>query len=318
MTDNEKLEFYNHATEKVYFYIESKFWSKLTNNQFQKWLNNFKSIDEKYCAAKLLDRFVYYSEEDIIQLLKYGVHELLIRINHINVEVKNDFNTQETVLSTLKNNFIENTAFIPLNSGNPTESGNVIASYLCKEHGIPEGNVLDAMKLTSDVISKYQNIIIVDDFIGSGDQIINFWSYDDVILDGNQIKMYEIANKHQEIKFKYFCLVTTEEGYNNFYSEGLHHDKRLDIVYCEKLKPKFKIFGEKSVYFDNSEKDNYKNIIDNICKVNGINLLGHKGLDYAVAFHHNIPDASLPLFYEQKESWNYLFRSKLTKELTNV
>tara|TARA_R110000782_G_scaffold237188_1_gene323522 strand:- start:261438 stop:262394 length:957 start_codon:yes stop_codon:yes gene_type:complete len=318
MTDNDKLEFYNHATEKVYFYIESKFWSKLTNNQFQKWLNNFKSPDEKYCAAKLLDRFVYYSEEDIIQLLKYGLHELLIRVNHISIEVKNNFNTEENELATLKQEFVKTTAFIPLNSGNPTESGNIIASYLCKEHGVPEENVLNAMKLTSDMLLKYQNIIIVDDFIGSGDQIISFWSDDDVILDGNHKKMYEIANEYQNINFKYFCLVTTEEGYNNFYSEGLHHNQKLDIIYCEKLKTKFKIFGENSVYFDNDEKDACKMIIENICKINGINLLGHKGLDYAIAFHHSIPDASLPLFYEQKNSWNYLFRSKLTKELTNV
>ncbi|WP_294824185.1 hypothetical protein, partial [uncultured Flavobacterium sp.] len=51
--DKHKIEeFSSYALKKVYFYIESKFWSKLDIPILRNWLNNFKTVEEKYCASK--------------------------------------------------------------------------------------------------------------------------------------------------------------------------------------------------------------------------------------------------------------------------
>ncbi len=317
-TEIEKLDFIQYAIDKVYFYIDSKFWSKLTIQKLQRWLNNFNTIDEKYCAAKLLDRFVYFSEADIIQLLKFGLNEIFLKAQYLKKEIESDFKVSSDELNKLKSKFIEETAILPLGEGNLTDSSNAIARYLCNEIGFSEEHVLNPIALESKKIQKFKRVLIIDDFVGSGDQIIEFWSQQDITFDGGKHKMFEIADILKEVKFEYFCLVVTEEGYNRFYSDKLKHDKSLVIRYCEMLTSRFKVFGDSSAYFSSEEMEECKLVLQNITKKNGLELEGWRNLDYAIAFHHCIPDASLPLFYEKSETWNYLIRNKKTKEHVDI
>jgi len=318
MEDSLKSEFIHYAIEKVYFYIDSNFWSKLNVTRVQRWMNNFTTLDEQYCAAKLLDRFVYYSEEDTIQLLKHGLNDLFIREEFLCLEEETDFQLGDSQFDDLKNSYIKETAIMPLSEGNPTESSHAIARILSNEIGFPESNILNPQSMELEYIKKFKRILIVDDFVGTGDQIIEFWNFFDVCVDGNNVKMFELARDIEEIRIEYFCLVVTEEGYKRFYSEELAHDKSLNIRYCEMLKEKFKIFGAKSVYFNQDEIEDCKKILEKLVLSKGINLSGWRGLDYAIAFHHCIPDASLPLFYEKQEDWNYLIRNKTTQEHVEI
>ncbi len=313
-SNREKEEFIQFALDKVNFYIESKFWSKFEIPQLRLWLSNFASLDEKYCAACLLDRFVYYSETDIIRLLKYGVMEKYVRTQILEHETKNDFLTSELAIEGIKNDFFSDTSIMPLTAGNPSESSYTIARYLSLEIGINELNIINPLNIDSNYLSKFKRVLIVDDFIGSGEQIIDFWNTQDIQIDNQPSKMYELAARYKNIEFSYFCLVATEEGIKTFYDEDSVHNKNLKIVFCEKLSDKFKIFGNRSVYFTIDEIEECTEILGNLCRTKGIGLKGYNGLDYAIAFHHDVPDATLPLFFECNDSWNYLLKNKKTKE----
>ncbi|WP_306642750.1 phosphoribosyltransferase-like protein [Sanyastnella coralliicola] len=318
MSDSEKEEFIEYAIEKVYFFIDSQFWSKFDVSKVQSWMQNFRSLDERYCAAKLLDRFVYYSEDDVIQLLKHGLNELFLRRDYLRAEDESGYSLTNDELQSLKNQFIRKTALLPLSEGNPTESSHAVARILSNEIGFPEQNVLSPSNLESDYFNNFDRILIIDDFVGSGDQIIEFWNLFDTKVDEESIKMYEFPHKFPNIDIQYFCLVVTKEGYDRFYNEELEHMKNLTIRYCEMLPTKFKIFGDDSVYFDQEEREECKAIIQNLISDKGFGLTGYRQLEYAVAFHHCIPDASLPLFYEKKENWNYLLRNKRTQEHVEI
>ncbi len=320
MISEEKMEeFCEKAKEKLFFYIESKFWSKPSIEELNNWLSNFKSIQEKYCATKLLDRFVYYSEEDIIRLIEYGLYEKILKRQFLEIELKNSFTSTNKQLYNEKKVFFKNLRVVPLYTGNQSESSLAMLRYLTNSIGFPEDQILDLNNLKKEMLNDCKNLVIIDDFIGSGTQIQDFWNSKKIVLDGEELYFNQLKEIITGIQIEYFCLVCTEEGYDKFkynYETGNRNDLR--ITYSEMLGNRFKVFSKDSTYFDNEEVEECKNILQNLCDQNDIDLLGYHGLDYAVAFHHSIPDCSLPLFYIQNGNWNYLFRNKKTPIYDNI
>jgi len=317
MSDNEKRDFVKYALQKVHFYIETNFWSKLDNDSLSRWLNNFKTDDEKYCAAKLLDRFVYYSEADILRLLEYGFNELIFKRLAYKSEIQANFIISNDAIIKLKDNFLAKCAILPLiTMDNPSESSLAITRYMTNDLGFSEKKILNLNNLTSSYLNEIENLVIIDDFIGTGKQILDFWNYGKVVVDGVPIEVNKLKMKFPNLEIEYLCLVCTEEGYNNFHAEN--DTIGLRITYCEKLTNKFKVFGSSSVYFDKHEVDLCKETLERLCTINNIDFLGYQGFDYAIAFHHSIPDTSLPLFFKQEANWQPLFKNKKTADNVSI
>ncbi|GAB1857352.1 hypothetical protein MHTCC0001_21880 [Flavobacteriaceae bacterium MHTCC 0001] len=315
MLNHQSIQDFNgYALDKVYFYIESDFWSKPKMNDLHKWLSNFKSLEEKYCAFKLLDRFIYYSEDDIVHLMKYGINEKIVKRYVLQIEQEHDFQLSNQEINILKKDFLKELYFIKLDTQNPSQSSEAMLRHLKIDVGFPESNILDTNDLKSDTLCNCKNLVILDDFIGSGTQIKNFWNFGKIKLDGEEIFLKDLNLAFPNISIEYFCLVCTQEGHDNFKlddSMGIRTDLR--ITYGEILSNRFKIFSKESMYFEKSEIEECKNILQNLCINNGFGLLGYESLDYAIAFHHGIPDCSLPLFFTNSGKWNYLFRNKNTE-----
>jgi hypothetical protein len=246
--------------------------------------------------------------------MEFGLYEKIIKRSILNEEKKNDFQLTNQEIQQLKNRFKEGLYFIPLAAGNLSESSLAMLRYLTVDLGFDESKILKIDQLSKDLLDSCTNIVIIDDFIGSGKQITDFWSFRDVILDGEKMPIYKLKEHFENIDFEYFCLVCTEEGKTNFsmnYEVGFRTD--LKITFGEILDSKFKVFSNDSTYFDASEQEKCKNILQDLCARKKVELLGYQGLDYAVAFHHSIPDCSLPLFSTNSEQWNYLFKNKKTE-----
>eukprot|EP01013_Petalomonas_cantuscygni_P004830 TRINITY_DN15271_c0_g1_i1.p1 TRINITY_DN15271_c0_g1~~TRINITY_DN15271_c0_g1_i1.p1 ORF type:complete len:318 (+),score=-26.02 TRINITY_DN15271_c0_g1_i1:92-955(+) len=285
--------------------------------ELNNWLANFPDEQSKYCALKLLDRFVYYSEEDIVHLLKYGIEERIFKRYLLEIDLKDDFKLQEDELQEYRKCFYESLYFIKLDTKNPSQSSETMLRYLKMDVGISEENILDSNNLNTKTLRNCRNLVIIDDFIGSGTQLQTFWNHGEVTLDGERILINKLKEKFPDIEMEYFCLICTDEGLENFlYNDSPGIRKDLRITYSEVLTNKFKVFSKESIYFKTQEIENCKNILQELCRKNKIDLLGYESLDYAIAFHHGIPDCSLPLFYRQTASWNYLFRNK--KTMSNV
>lgn len=317
MTAETKNSFIKYALQKVHFYIESGFWSKLDNDSLNRWLNNFKTIDEKYCAAKLLDRFVYYSEDDILRMLDYGFNELIFKRYALQEEVKSNFSLSNSELLSLKEDFFSKSIILPLLTiDNPSESSLALTRLLTNDMGFSEKKIFHINNLSHSVLSDVKNIIIIDDFIGTGKQILDFWNYNNIKVDGVDMRLNQLKQKYPNVEIEYLCLVCTDEGITNFHAENM--GTGLRITCCERLTNKFKVFSSNSIYFDKSEVDACKDVLEKICFTNDIDFLGYQGLDYAIAFHHSTPDTSLPLFFKQKQNWQPLFRNKKTVEHVNL
>lgn len=306
-------DFIDMVKNDLFFYIDEGFWSKPKLDVIENWFQNFSSLEERYCASKLIHKFVYYSEEDILRLLDFCLYEKIMKRDVLKLEKEKSFSVKSEDIERVEEQFFESAYVLPLSTGNLSESSFAMLRYLTVEIGFPESNVLKPWDLKSETLSKAKNLIIIDDFIGTGKQIKDFWNLESIVLDGVSKPCCYLKDTFSNLELDYLCLVATEEGLNHFRiadESGYRGDLR--VSYGEVLGGKFKVFGRDSMYFENEEIDRCKDILRELCHSKGINFLGYEGVDYAIAFHHSIPDCSLPLFSTQTTNWNYLFINKKT------
>ncbi|PTX43589.1 hypothetical protein C8P64_2118 [Christiangramia gaetbulicola] len=313
-----ELKFIKRVEDQIFFYIENGLWSKPNSKSLLNWLSNFKRKKEKLAAYHLLDNFIFYSEDDIIRLLKFGVFEKIFKRKILKEEIKHNYSLDNDHLEELRIDFLKNLFFIPLTKGKPSESSGAMVRYLTNNLNFPEENILNPMRLESKTLNKANNIIIIDDFIGSGKQILDFYNFKKITLDSEELTMREISNKFPNIELEYFCLVSTLDGLHKINNPENFPQNNLRITYSELLDERYKVFGSSSYYFPKDKVEDFKNVLEDLCELNNIELLGYEGLDYALAFHHSIPDCSLPLFYKKNNNWFPLFLNKYSSQDVDI
>jgi len=160
-----------------------------------------------------------------------------------------------------------------------------------------------ASAITSGAFSR---IVIVDDCVGSGQQLETFWNSQTVTDGGTLFPIGEFCKKHS-VKANYLTLF----GYNKNI-ERLQKDLTgLDVFCARLLSDEHRAFNNHSYIWDDEEElQKALNLFAALCETAGIPLYGYRDLDFAFIMHNTIPDWSLPLFWKRNADWNLLMRRK--------
>ena len=142
----------NEVVSKCEVLVKSGLWDDHEKLRVRGWLNNFDESD-KYIAAKLLDRFIYYSNRHTDSLLKAAY-------NSIGAE------HDKSLCSML-----ESVIFTPITGEvpNPTDSGHLICRKVRQLFNIPEEQIVNQADAI-EYAKMGKTIIFLDDFVGSGQQ----------------------------------------------------------------------------------------------------------------------------------------------------
>jgi hypothetical protein len=249
---------------------------------------------------RLLNRFVYYSERDVKRFLMHGLYKILLYEPSLIWNQARQFRTTTPEQQLFAQQFLAATTFAPLLDRNkPSESGNVLCRYLNRDLGISSKQICQPSELAG-VTNK--RVVIVDDFVGSGQQIIDFWNKPKIA--GETLTNIATANN---LEVTYLSLVATRYGLNRVgrMTPG------LQVVSCEVLEDSYRIFSAPSLYLGpHDELLVARRYLETLCQHRNIPLLGFHKLDFAVAFHHSIPDATLPLFFTKNSRWNPLIKRR--------
>lgn len=277
-------------------------WDGITEVKVRAWLNNFIDIEGKYYSLKILINSLYYSENDMTILLQHGIEDLIFGkiINRGFIKDKNLFMPNSYYSSHLKK-LINTTAFIPLLAGNkPQESGNQLTRLLNQSVGIQSDHIFFHWTLNDRDLKKFDTIVILDDCIGSGDQLIAFWT-------SPEIEELKAKTKLLGIKWYYLVLV----GYNGNLKILRPALPDLEIIVCEELTDKHRVFSPSSdTWKDEKERKEALSYFQRIEKERGVPVYGHGNLDFALFIHKNIPDWSLPIFWKNATDWEILLQRK--------
>ncbi len=241
-----------------------RFFNRIELYELYLWLDNFES-DEYDMAITLLEHVDFYREKDFVSLLGSAIEKLALGINTVRFH------------------------FLPL--GNPGKSGDVVIYQLQKLFAPYQGkaafyNYFSEIK--TDHLQQDDYIVLVDDFIGSGNTADEF--------------IQAIPNKDALLAYPRLCIVC-----GVIMKSG---KVMLERKYTKTYGVKIAAGDEKYKAFEkgNSPFGGYVRMkrMRDFCHKYGIRLyrkapLGFKNTQSLVIIEHSSPNDSIPLLWSNKK-----------------
>ena len=309
--EENKIMYINKCRSYIRLMLALQQWSGINKQDIDRWLANFKDIEQKdiYLVYKLLTNIIYFCEQDVIDILSYGLDNHLYGDIVLTKQIEADFQlSSKAILNIVKENSSK-TCFMPLlYSNSPHESANYI-TRLMTQQGLIETHQTIFLNQFVEAFEKYEfnRLVIVDDCLGSGDQLRRFW-YKNAYIDFKQKRIHikEYCSE-RSVKIDYLVLFGYDESIKCLDNEF----KDLNIHCIKKLSDTQRVFTNESYIWDNEEERGKAfSFFKGITEICGVQLFGYGNLDFAFIMHKTIPDWSLPLFWRKTPDWDFLLRRK--------
>lgn len=287
--------------EKYKLYRDTQLWPLAEELNYEHWLGNFAEGEEQSIAQHILDFFIYIPEGLINHMLstvigKCGYYFKQQRGSWSDVDFKSNCWY----------------SFVPGEDQKPTDSGHLFTRKLRDVLHIPEERIISYSELQSKLDkTTNQNVILVDDFVGSGHQTWVAWVFPNHIT-GKSFQSLSIDNNHKVV---YAPLIVNYMGYDKIKNDCAN----LELKCVHKLTKQYSIFEHDCPCWDGDD-DLFKKalaLLENKSKALGIpftngadviDVKGYREQGLAVAFAHGIPDACPPIFYWETDDWKPLMK----------
>lgn len=300
----------NKCKTFIDFMLTQQQWSGLTRAAIDSWLSNFKELpyEEQVLVYKLLTHLIYFSENDITEALKIGVYNCLSYFDILDKQKSSGFSLSSNSLKNAHKANINKACFVPLlDSEAPHESANNICRTLVQQ-GIIPAEKSKFIEQVPDLLKARQvnNLVIVDDCVGTGNQLRKFWEGTRVDVDDSSLSIKKLCEEYGA-KANYLTLF----GYNKSIEELRNEFPDLNIICVRELFDQHRVFSDSSYVWNNiEEKGQAFALFDSLARNAGIPTYGYKNLDFAFVMHKTIPNWSLPIFWKENSDGNLLLRRK--------
>lgn len=295
---DESEEFKNYVLNKIRVYCDAKIWP-FEFDLFQRWLSNFDCKIEEYLALHILNSLIVRSSQMAIssyERLFYGeLRQLLIKNSLIESEPIKIWRDQ------LKNGHLCNSIkFMPVNMGEDGESGHVIYRML--------SSFLNTSRYQfspSAPAGDLKAIVIVDDFLGSGEQFLDFAT------------RFELEKRLTHFKVIYCPLMACEDGI----AEVNQNYPNLKILPAEHIPGNMNVFSNPVP--DSFNKDLLNSKADAKALLEQMKIkyaprmddwLGRNDASLCLAFEWGCPNQSLAILYMSHSkhcpNWYQLFQRR--------
>ena len=270
---------------------------------FENWLDNFQDPEDKKIAAHILNFFIYFPDEIIDQMLRTAVG----RCGYYFSKLDSTWTHQ-----SFKNNcwysFVQGE-----NADDATDSGFIFTRKLREQLNIPDERILKyegLFKKLEDNASVPQNVILVDDFVGSGAQTDKAWNVHRLGRLNLTLSEHE-KNFHHRIV--YAPLVVNEMGLSRIN----RNCPNLHLEYIHKLGFEYSLLNVNGLCWngDDVKYRKFKELLLRVAAQEGIpntrgahvnDILGFGEQCLSLAFSHGIPDACSAFFYWETATWKPL------------
>lgn len=234
----------------------------------RKWLSQFHASEQE-SIRPLLAHFRYYSSSRVFELLKV-LHTKLVQ----------DYKISPT-----------DTWFVPY--GYVAKSGSAIAYFYRRQNSLPQNRFVSAVDLTADALEHARAVVFLDDFIGSGQDVVRLWN--------EVVKPLRASNPN--CQFIFGCIVGYESGIEHALAET-----QITIVAAETIPRSEQPFEQDSVvYRDPEERARAEEILlEYGARLSPNQPLGYGGTQALVGFFFSTPNNTLPIFWSTEGDWNPL------------
>jgi hypothetical protein len=283
------------------------------------WLGQFDAGPDdggdRLQAFFLLSQFMYFGSFEVRALLKalYRDHfryPIVARIRETHADT-----TDLRMISSLFETELAATRFVGL--GNPSESSSHLLYYFRQENELPKDLFVGPAEIFHFAAVEDGFVQVIRD-----DSVANYVLIDDLCGSGRQAEGYSAniaapirrlaANAGLQVRISYVALFATSDGLGHVRDIG-----QFDEVDCVvELDPSFKCFSEGSRYYANEQAPISRAAAEEMCRRHGALLspehpLGFDDGQLLLAFSHNTPDNTLPIFSfddPRRAAWTPLFK----------
>lgn len=289
---------------KCDYFIDVQLWPLHNTLNYSQWLENFRDTEMEH-AVSLLNSFLYFSDALINQMFIAAFHGLCNKIGR----------TGDSSLTpqVAWRSFIDSVIVTLVTGEDPniSDSSFGFARKARQQLGIKESQLKNQESCLRFLVERGPRpVIFVDDFVGCGNQLVETWERIIKLNNSTSISFKNISTMKGS-SFFYCPLLCTEYGY-----------KRLQIKCPEvMLTPAHILSSEYSALVDDSiiwPAHLRKTAVDFLYQVSkraGIpengdvnDWRGFHKLGLAIAFAHSVPDATMPIFYWEKNGWKPLIK----------
>lgn len=304
-TDNEPE--LKETKERARFFQVVHAWPLTEELNYIGWLKNFTTEADRRIASLILDFFTYYPVEMVKQMLRVSVGQAgQSLVNHFDDWKHSDFKYRCIYSS------------IPGETPNPSDSGNYFTRIL-RDLGVAENQIVEYKEIPDVLVklSKPTPVIFVDDFVGSGNQIVKAWNVNKC-NNGKSLREMSEQDKHV---FVYAPLIVNHMGYDRIKRDC----PTLILSTPHILGPEYNLFNPKCFCWRNDE-DLFNAGVELILRKSkelgipstyGISSQDEKGFGaqgLALKFAHGAPDAIPSFFYWCHDNWIPLFTKNYQRD----
>ena len=297
--------------------LSERIWeSRCREPDISRWLENFdgsalgKIEQERDHALHLLAHVTYFGLRELRVLLRamyrdYFRYPLMQRVR----ERLGGTRDLKAIRRELE---LEIRATRFLGMGNPAESGTHLLYYFRQENSLPKNLFVHHHGLFSGPISEsatrieppdLRRVVLIDDLCGSGQQAIQYSR--SLLRDLKKVAKRDGRN----LDFHYLVLLGTESGLENVRKNT--DFSRANAVSL--IDDAYKTFSTNSRVYREPPSGIDRSIGQSVAVHYGSILwpnhpLGYGNRQLLLAFHHNVPDNTLPMiWYDEHPSWQPIF-----------
>ena len=186
-----------------------------------------------------------------------------------------------------------------------TDSGFIFQRMARQVLLISQSQVMSPIQVAEHLQNKRSGrVVFVDDFVGSGNQFCESWN-NPINSESEKTSFNMLANSLSNAEFFYCPLVCTEHGLDLIKASC----RGVEVVPGHVLSPRYSAIAPNSIFWPPELVSEGPEFVQAASKRAGIpdnEWRGFHHLGLALAFQHCIPDASLPIFYWNKNGWQPL------------
>lgn len=288
---------------KSRYFIDVQLWPIAPNLDPKGWLSNFKDDEMEY-AVNLLNAFSFFNDQMTDELFRSAIHGLSAGIVAGSPSFVAAQGSWRGFMSSVIITYVEGE--IP----NPTDSGFTFARKARQVVEIDERQIFHpADALSAALSNRYRPILFVDDFVGSGNQMIDTWNRPYSLPGGAAMSFAELQRSRGGMFF-YCPLVCTAYGASRIRTAC----PSLHLHPAHELDTRDSVTHSDSTLWPDLLKQEARSFLYSVSDRAGI-VNGYKygwegfhDLGLAIGFKHSVPDATLPLYFWDENGWIPLVR----------
>lgn len=288
--------------QKAEYFTDTQVWPSRQALNVRGWLGNF-SEDERSMAVHLLNAFVYFNESICDALLRSAVQTLSVDITAAVVSLADAKAKWRDLVSKITVSCVEG------ENPQPTDSGHLFARKARQALGIADTQILQPAEAIARLAKGVGGtLLLVDDFVGSGDQMRSSWNR--VYASSSGYKGTLRGLHETGTRIIYAPLVATHYGIGVLHSDCVG----LEVRAAHEIGDQYSLTHRDSILWPTALKEAGPDFVYRVSDRIGIvneaphGWEGYHNLALGIAFWHSVPDATLPLFYWDRNGWIPLVR----------